>query len=217
MPTSKTGPLNKSISHITYRISQGAIRKSQLEKTISDKRLAISGMGFTLIELAVVIIILSVTAAVVIPRLGGLIRGGNLKSSARKLTGTITYVHDQAATIGRRYRLYYDLDTNEYWVARLEGRGSPRAASQTEAGEFIELKTVLGKRKRLLKGISFLDIIIYPEARVNQGYTYIEFSPKGFVEKCTIHLKNEGEEICTLLIKSLTGRVRIYDGYVEEE
>lgn len=182
--------------------------------------------GFTLIELAVIIIILSVASVVVIPKLKGLIGGGNLKSSARRLVGTITYVHDQAATTGRKYRLCYDLDTNEYWVARLErreapaARGEPRlrrgAASQTETSDFTELKTALGKRKKLLEGIFFLDVITYPEGKVNQGYTYTEFSPKGFNEKCTIHLQNEAEETCTLLIKNLTGRVKIYDHYVEE-
>lgn len=173
--------------------------------------------GFTLIELVVVIVILSVVSIIVIPRLGGLIGGGNLFSSARRLAGTITYVHDQAATTGRRYRLYYDLDTDEYWIARLERRSSPGAASQTEEGEFVELKTVMAKRKRLLPGISFLDVIIHPEGKLNQGYTYTEFSPKGFAEKCTIHLENEDAQICTLMIKSLTGRVRFYDGYVEED
>jgi len=213
MPTSKTGRWSKSM--VSKQVGKCAGEKVRIKLTFSLSH-QLNSKGFTLIELAVVIIVLSVASALVIPKLEGLIGGGNLKSSARRLVGTITYVHDQAATTGRKYRLCYDLDTSEYWVARLEGRGSPRAANQTEAGEFTELKTALGKRKRLLEGIFFLDVITYPEGKVNQGYTYTEFSPKGFIEKCTIHLQNDAEETCTLLIKSLTGRVKIYDHYVEE-
>ena len=51
--------------------------------------------GFTLIELAVVIVVLGIMIALVIPTLGEM-TGANLKRSARHLTGMVRFLRDEA-------------------------------------------------------------------------------------------------------------------------
>jgi len=161
--------------------------------------------GFTLIELIIVLIVLSAILVIAFPRMEAFFSGGYLKSTSRRLIGTIRYLYDRSATTGKRLRLCYDLDENEYWIEE-----------ENEEGEFEELKTVLGRKETLPEGIKFLDIIT-PEGKINSGQTFTFFSPKGYVTKSSIHLQNEKEEVQTLLVKGTMGQVMVYKGYVEEE
>ena len=161
--------------------------------------------GFTLLELIIVLIVLSAILVITFPRMEAFFSGGYLKSTARRLVGTIRYLHDRSATTGKRLHLCYDLDENEYWVEE-----------ENEEGEFEESKTVLGRKETLPEGIKFLDIIT-PEGKINSGQTFTFFSPKGYVTKSSIHLQNEKEEVQTLLVKGTMGQVMVYKGYVEEE
>lgn len=161
--------------------------------------------GFTLIELIIVLVVLSAVLVITFPRMDGFLSGRYLKSTSRRLIGTIRYLHDHSATTGKKYRLCYDLDENEYWI---EGGN--------EEEEFEESKTVLGRREALPEGIEFLDVIT-PEGKINSGQTFTLFFPKGYVTKSIIHLKNEKEEVLTLLLKGSMGQVTVYEGYIEEE
>lgn len=163
------------------------------------------GKGFTLIELIIVLVILAAVLTITFPRMEAFFSGSYLKSSTRRLVGTIRYLHDRSATTGKRLRLCYDLDEDEYWIEE-----------ENEEGEFEELKTVLGRREALPEGISFLDIIT-PEGKMNSGQTFTLFFPKGYVTKSIIHLQNEKREVQTLLVKGTMGQVMVYEGYVEEE
>jgi len=163
------------------------------------------GKGFTLIELIIVLVVLSAVLVIAFPRMEAFFAGGYLRSTTRRLVGTIRYLHDRSVTTGKRLRLCYDLDENEYWIEE-----------ENEEGEFEELKTVLGKREALPEGITFLDIIT-PEGKMNSGQTFTLFFSKGYVTKSIIHLQNEKEEVQTLLVKGSMGRVMVYKGYVEEE
>ncbi len=154
--------------------------------------------GFTLIELVVVLVILGVVALVALPRLGGF-ADSYLRSSARRLAGMIRYTQSRAALSGKEYRLYYDLDKGEYW---LSGPGE----------EDFEEEDVEGKRRRhLLEGVRFRNIITRSGGRVSGGVASSRFSPQGWVEGTSIHLQDERGEELFVLIKGPGGRVRILE------
>src|SRR5262249_33877362 len=75
-------------------------------------------LGFTLLELSLVLFILGLLVAVVVPRLGDL-RGARLESSARRLAALVRYLNGEAAFSSQLYRLNYDLDKQAYWVSVL--------------------------------------------------------------------------------------------------
>ena len=158
-----------------------------------------------MIELIIVLIVLGAVLVIAFPRMEAFFSGGYLKSATRRLVGTVRYLHDRSATTGKRFRLCYDLDRNEYWIEE-----------ENEEGEFEEVRTILGRRETLPEGISFLDVIT-PEGKMNSGQTFTLFFPKGYVTRSIIHLKNEKEEVQTLLLKGTMGQVTVYEGYVEEE
>lgn len=71
--------------------------------------------GFTLIELVITISLMVMIMAVVVPSVGN-ITGMNLKTSASKLAGAISYTYDLAARKNAVFRVVFDLDENTYWV-----------------------------------------------------------------------------------------------------
>ncbi len=159
--------------------------------------------GFTLIEIVVVLTILGITAFLVFPKVEGAFSYVYLRSSARRLVGMIRYAQNQAMTTGREYRVYYDLDREDYWI------------SEEEKGDFRKIETDLGGQRRLLPGVIFEDVVTLGGEKQTAGSAYTEFSPRGGVEKTTLHLRaRKGEEI-SLLLRGLAGKVEISDGYRE--
>jgi general secretion pathway protein H len=159
--------------------------------------------GFTLIEVSVFLLIVAVLLAFVTPRFRALTEY-ELKSSSRRLAGTIRYLFNQAAIRHTHYRLNYDLKKEEYWVTYLD-----------EAREFKEDPSTLSSRVRLPGTIHFEDIVTQRRGKVYEGETFTQFFPNGWVEETIIHLGDARERHYSLLVMPLTGKVRIYDRYID--
>lgn len=158
--------------------------------------------GFTLLELTIVIFILGVTSLFVFPRLSSF-GSGDLKRTSRHFAGLIQRLAQEASMTRKTYRLYYSLESGAYWVAVLK-----------ESGEFVETTDPMIGRRTLPRDISFEDVVTPQQGKVNRGEAFTQFYPVG-VEKSWIHLKEGGGRRWTLIIHSLTGRVKVYDAYVD--
>lgn len=160
--------------------------------------------GFTLIELTVVIVILSVLAVLVFPRLP-FAREGDLKTSARALAATLRYLGDRAITTKSRYRLRINFQDRGMTVTRI-----------IQDGEEVAVTDVLLNRLSLRKGISFADIATSRLGKVSEGETVLSFSPLGAEEFTVIHLISEdGARYYTVALYPGSGRVTVLEGYQE--
>jgi len=159
--------------------------------------------AFTLIELIVVLFIVALVAALVIPRLGVFISHGDTNKAIRQIRGIVRYLAGMSASTRAPYRLHYDLDHGVCWVGR-----------PNEEGEFIEEREALTRPLHLPAGVRFKDIST-PRGEQREGVAYTDFFPTGWVEETLIHL--EGGSAVTLKLLSLTGEVKVYEGYVTEE
>jgi len=159
--------------------------------------------GFTLIELSVVLLVLAVVLAFVTPRFRELTEY-DIKTSSRRLAGTIRYLFNEASIRHTHYRLNYDLKEREYWVTYLD-----------EERQFKEDPSILSARVRLPGTVHFEDIVTQHAGKVYEGKTFTQFFPIGWVEETIIHLGDTRERHYSLLVMPLTGKVRIYDRYVE--
>ena len=159
--------------------------------------------GVTLIELSAVLLVLAVLLAFLTPTFRDLTEY-HIKSSSRRLASTIKYLFDEAAFRHAHYRLNYDLNKEEYWVS-----------SSDDGKEFKEDPSVLSTRVRLPGSIYFEDIVTQGRGKVYDGETFTQFFRQGWVEETIIHLADERGRHYSLLIMPLTGKVRIYDRYVE--
>ncbi|MBW1982378.1 MAG: GspH/FimT family pseudopilin [Deltaproteobacteria bacterium] len=157
--------------------------------------------GFTLIELTVVLLILTIALGLVLPEASSLIFRNSLQTSARRLAGAVSYARSQAMVEGRPWKLVVDLDNNSYWLAAGTGNA--------DAGH---------TRKRSLEsGVRFVDVEIPGQDTRTAGQVTIHFNPKGLAEPAVLHIEGSGNKVRTLRIKAFNGRLVILDGYVRVE
>jgi type II secretion system protein H len=159
--------------------------------------------GFTLVELAVVLMILAVVLGLVLPEASSFLFRSDLKASSRRLAGAVSYARSQAMLEGRPWELTLDLDTGSFWAKPLDKEGSS-----------ADLDKV---KKRTLAGeVRFMDVKKLPDEAKRAGQVVLLFHPKGLVEPAVIHLAGPGKQIQTIFVKAFNGRLQAEDGYLEE-
>ncbi|SRR5579884_404378 len=161
----------------------------------------VSCNGFTLLELMLVVFILGITALLIFPRVASF-GAGDLKWTSRHFAGLIQHLAQESSSTKQTYRLYFNLENGAYWVASLR-----------DSGEFVEMTDPMLARRVLPKEVSFEDVVTPQQGKVNEGEAFMQFYPVG-VENAWIHLK-QGERKWTLVVNPLTGRVKVYDEYVD--
>jgi len=164
--------------------------------------------GFTLLEMMVVMVIIGTIMAIAIPRINDAFEV-NLKSAMRRLQGAITFAFNESVIKQTPLRLNFDLTTGEYWITYLMVQGS--------TGEFKQVDSEFTRRQRMPDGVFFTDVVTpHDQEKRQEGEDiFIGFYPTGFAERAVIHLASHDGREYTLLIKPLTGKVTIYDGYID--
>jgi general secretion pathway protein H len=163
--------------------------------------------GFTLLEVMVVLIIIATIMAIAIPRVNDLFEV-NLKSSIRKLGGAIQFCFNESVIRQTPLRLNVNLDTGEYWLSYMTTQGS--------TGEFLEVPSDIVQRERLPEGIFFKSLTTpHNLEKRTEGEDFITFFPTGFVEATVLHLGARDGRAFTVLVKSLTGRIAVYDREID--
>ena len=162
--------------------------------------------GFTLIELALVLLIMSVVFALVITRLRDTAQA-ELEAQSHHLVLTFRLLRSQAVLNGSAYRLNYDLNEQRYWV--------------TPGDESVDLEQFAHDIGRLARGrkleapVGIMDVVLPTLAgKVAQGLIYTVFYPDGSIDPTVIHLAN-GREAYTLWLNPMNGRLNSEPGYRE--
>jgi len=172
----------------------------------SLKPQVLSLKGFTLLELAVVLFIIGLLVVAVAPRFSD-ITGTRLNASARHLAAIVRYLSGEAALRNRPYRLNYDLDKQVYWVTVL--------VPTQDSAEFKLDASPLSRPVQLPPAITFADVQTPGVGRVSTGRVSTYFHPQGYADPTVIHLRDQHSRAVTVLIPSLTGEARVYEGYVD--
>ena len=180
--------------------------------------------GFTLIELVMVMAMITVIAAIVLPRLDYLLPQRRLKSAARSLSSLISLAYGEAISKNKTYRLYLDSSNDRYWVTQVsEFEGDTHAPTaigmrigtqfellqyEEEGGTIEEQAPTepLFAPRELPAGIHFLSVQIQrTPTRLAVGPQYIEFSPLGNADPATINLVSDEEEQFVIRYDGVTG------------
>jgi prepilin-type N-terminal cleavage/methylation domain-containing protein len=158
--------------------------------------------GFTLIELAVVILIIALFSAITVPLISGAIDDG-MRTSARRLVGTAKHLYNEAALNRLEYRLIFNVDEGTYRAQRLEANG-----------ELVDVEG-LGRRRQLKGETRFQDVQVAGRGRWSSGEVTMGIHPGGWLEETVIHLHNGKGKVLTLRVMPFTGSTEVYDGYRE--
>jgi general secretion pathway protein H len=165
---------------------------------------ACNNAGFTLIELSMVILVIGIVGALAMPRFGGLLERQQMRRTINAIHGYARYLHAYAASDKCVYSLMFDLDQQMLSTAALE---TPGCLGQTRRLPYYVVPST----------IRILDVVTPEREKIGQGQAMTLFYPNGFAEPSTIHLGGIGVEPVTLMIEPLTGRVQVFEGYVERQ
>lgn len=169
MQTSQTG-IYKSVTRYALRVT--------------EKK------GFTIIELLLVIFIISLVMSAVMPSFWH-IGENELKYEARRLSGTLRYIYDEAVAKKQAYIFKVNLNDDSW-----------------------EFEGDKEKKEIFLKGdVEITDVIIPSLGEVSRGEVIVEFGPTNPQEPITLHLKKGNSEY-TVIFNHLNGRTKVLKGYV---
>lgn len=141
--------------------------------------------GFTLLELAVVVFIISLMAALVFPAFFN--SDNKLRSDARKMASLLRYLNDNAISAKETYPLKFNIGEEE-----LSWKGPD--------GEKTE-------KVRTLAGVD-----LQSKGELKKGEVTVFFGPLGIREYLALHLREDEKEM-TVSINPVSGRVKIAEGW----
>ena len=173
--------------------------------------------GFTLIELMVVIVLISILTAMIIPEMRGTFQDALLRSTARKLVDILTLANSRAITTGTLHVVQLDLRGGRYRIAK-GARGAEEignAAAQEVSGGQGDIDSRISVRVR--KVADGPDEESEPVSESQKGSEKpvpdgdISFYPDGTADAAEILLRDRDGFRLALRINSATSRVQIVE------
>jgi len=169
----------------------------------TDPRLGYFAMrGFTLLELMVVMVIITITTAFAIPSLRNALFSDQLKATARRLIGLVAEAGQESVRNQSGYLLKIDLERNRVWM-------------EAETREEAKADTLKQRRISVPDSVRIMDVVSLYGGKRSQGTTGIRFTKKGYVDKTFIHLQDDDGRSMTIMLSPFLGVTRVVDTYVE--
>jgi type II secretion system protein H len=174
--------------------------------------------GFTMVELMVVLIIVSIVAATIVPAFSGTFHGALLRATCRKLTAVLGLAGSLAITTGTTHRVRIDLGEGRFWI---EAPASPRET------KLVPVTNVPGSA-------GGWDLRIRVEVRApddretgepapppepssgEKKALALVFRPDGTAQACELRLSDIEGFVMLLRVHPATGRLQVLDEGREE-
>ncbi len=165
--------------------------------------------GFTLIELSIALLLLTLMFSIAIPRFSELTEI-NLRSSARQLAAMMRFLYAEAGFKKTYFSLIFDFSSQSYWVE------APRLNPETKEIQMVEIADqALIPHRKLPTGIRFREIKIGSQEALHDGKAELHFYPGGYADPASIHLQDKKEREYTIFLIPLSGRVLVQAGNFE--
>jgi general secretion pathway protein H len=161
----------------------------------------VKNRGFSLIELVIVLIVLSLSISLVTPAFSRFAKTIELKGAVKKVSGILRYCRSEAVQKGKVHQVLFDADLREVRVQSVE------PAEDKEGGEKREEKAPQ-KRYPLPEGIQMRELKI-PSPQYPSDLPAIEFYPNGGSNGGSILLERQDHKGYRIKIHFLTGMVQV--------
>ena len=181
--------------------------RNRLHQLIVDDQIkALS--GFTLFELLVVVLIISLTSAFVMPRMAASLPGVQLKSTTRAVTASLRYARSKAVSESRPYVAIFD---NTQKLLAVESFEKPIDAAELNRLREILNTSNLQKVYEIPNEIEF-EILNDNDTAEGSDIFPIFFFPRGDSTGGKIVLQNQRRRQFTVTVDRITGMVEIASG-----
>jgi len=170
----------------------------------------VKNKGFSLIEVMVVLILISLSMFLATPLFSGLSKTVELKGAVKKVSAILRYCRSEAVNQGKVYQVLFDTDLRRVLVQSIdeneEDEGAKDGAKDgREDGAKNEPRQ---KTYTLPKGVDIKEVKAnspeYPS-----DYSVIEFYPNGGSNGGTIRLDSPDRKAYLIKVNFLTGIVEI--------
>jgi prepilin-type N-terminal cleavage/methylation domain-containing protein len=156
--------------------------------------------GFTLIEIAVVILLISIMLLVAVPRLPDSPLTDQTRKTKRWVILKVKDLRDQAVRDQKIFILNVGLESNRLWATN---DGMAEESLQTAVDDGLALSGDLKLRD-----------VEYPgDHKIDSGLAEIRFFPKGFSDRAIIHM-DDGDQSYSFQIEPFLSTVKVYDGTI---
>lgn len=168
-----------------------------------------SSRGFTLLELIVVIVIISIFTTLAMPRLTDTALFDQLKTASRKISGIVMETGQEAVRARANYLMVIDMNANSVRAGREEAEETGFGAQ----GFGPEQQNRFGYT--LPDSVRIVDVATAHGGKQGMGEVELRFSHKGYVDKTHIHLQDEDGHYMTIMISPFLGVIEVRESYVE--
>jgi prepilin-type N-terminal cleavage/methylation domain-containing protein len=162
--------------------------------------------GFTLLELIIVCLLITVSLAFSVPRLRQTLVIDQLAASSRKVIALTKEVRQLAAQKQQPYLIYFDLDREKIWYQQ----DIPESKETTEQGS--PHPTI-----QLPPSVHIQDTLIGTTEKTTSGETTLWINKQGYMEQTILHLADDEDNIISLVFSPFLGTIKAYDTYIDLE
>lgn len=170
----------------------------------------LTNQGFTLMELLVVLIIISLMTVLVAPNLAGSLSGMNLKTAAKKISAALRYAQSRAISEKVTCTACFDFEKSMLFI--LTVAGSPDEIdpklSDPKLSDKDTAKTEKPKTYSLPDGIR-LEKCVSQKGEFDSGIFKIDFFPGGGNTGGDVILVDDREKKCKISVDFITGGVKL--------
>ena len=149
--------------------------------------------GFTLMELVLVLVVISVVLALSAPSLRGFFASRQTADAAATMLSLTKWARSQAVARGCPYRLNIDAPSGPFWL------------TVQEAGSFVDLNSEMGRRFQLPEGAAVRVLSDLPDPAAS----YLQFYPSGRNDAATIEITGRQGEVFLVTSPSATEPFRV--------
>jgi type II secretion system protein H len=156
--------------------------------------------GFTMIELVVVLLILTLSAALLTPSLSRFASTVELKAAVKKISGILRYYRSEAVYRGTVFQVLFNPETGEVTVKSVE--------TEEAGGDEPEKEKAVTRSYLLPKGIHIKEIEV-TDPEYASDHPAIEFYPNGGSNGGTLLLDAQDRKGFRIKVHFLTGMVEV--------
>lgn len=163
--------------------------------------------GFTLVEMAVVVLIVGILSGLVFSRLDALIPGERLRSAAADMVGAARLARAAARARRMEVILEYDLDENAWSVSGFFGEADEElegAALLVEGENIPDEPEVIFSRK-LAEGLNIAEVRYGESGIASTGKVAASFAPSGSVGEHMVLIVSDSGFRAAVFVPALTG------------
>ncbi|MCI5124304.1 MAG: prepilin-type N-terminal cleavage/methylation domain-containing protein [Candidatus Electrothrix sp. AR5] len=164
--------------------------------------------GFTLIELVIVMVLISLTASFALPKIQANLYTNELSATAQRFVGLVTQVGQEARAKHVAFALRFDIEANAFLAVPVTS--GPETEEEEENNAYL--------RAKLDDSVSLVGIETHgDETSAGTEDTGILFTTKGYAQKAAIHFEGDTGDQVSVILSPFLGVARILEGHVSLE